>query len=329
MSAPTPAATSVAGRLEVGLVCHATTPAAVAGLESLPVDSLWVGGHVASTNPTPEAIVQLARLSAVSERVRIGTSVLLLPLYPPAIVAKQLADIDRASGGRLTVGVGVGGEYPQEFRACGVPLEERGARTDEAIGLLRRLWTAEEVDHAGAHFEMRGVRIHPAPRAAGLPAIVVAGRRRAAMRRAALVGDGWMPYLYSARRYRESVAAIRSIAGDAGRDLATFEWIAFVFANVHDDPRTARAEAAAFLGGNYRQRFDDMVDRVALAGTVDEVAGGVADFVDAGARHLVFLPASRERGPEIAERLAFEVMDRVRRERPAAPGSEPRVDAIP
>ena len=94
--------------------------------------------------------MQLARLAAFTTRVRVGTSALLLPLYAPAIVAKQVANLDRLSGGRVTLGVGVGGEDPQEFEACEVPIGERGARTDEAIPLLRRLWSAEEVSHQEA-----------------------------------------------------------------------------------------------------------------------------------------------------------------------------------
>src|SRR5581483_10544362 len=113
---------------------------------------------------------------------RVGSSILLLPLYAPAIVAKQVADLDRASDGRIVLGVGIGGEYPQEFEACGVPLEERGARTDESIGLLRRLWSAEPFTHAGRYYPMTDVRIHPAPRQPGGPPIIVAGRRRPAMR---------------------------------------------------------------------------------------------------------------------------------------------------
>ncbi len=137
--------------LEVGLVVG--DMGQVGELEELPIDSLWVGGHVASPNPAPEAMVQLARLSSVAHRVTIGTAILLLPLYPPAVVAKQIADLDRATGGRVILGVGVGGEYPAEFRACEVPLSERGPRTDEAIGLLRRLWSAEEIaTHESARF---------------------------------------------------------------------------------------------------------------------------------------------------------------------------------
>ena len=171
----------------------------------------------------------LARLSAATERAWIGTSILLLPLYPPAIVAKQVADLDRATGGRVILGVGVGGEYPQEFRACGVPVGERGRRADEAIVLLRRLWRGEEISHDGPFFPMTDVRIHPPPAQPGGPPIVVAGRKDPAMRRAAVLGDGWMPYLYSPRRYAASVSRIRQIADEAGRDLRSFEWYAVRF----------------------------------------------------------------------------------------------------
>jgi probable F420-dependent oxidoreductase len=277
-------------------------------LESLPIDSLWVGGHVASRNPTPEAMAQLAALCAVTDRVRVGTSILLLPLYPPAIVAKQVADLDRFTGGRVTLGVGVGGEYPEEFRACGVPLAERGARTDEAIGLIRRLWTGGRVTHAGRFYAMEDVRIHPAPAQPGGPPIVVAGRQPAAMRRAARLGDGWMPYLYSARRYRDSVDTVRAIAVEHGRDLVDFGWYVFVFTNAGADGRVAKEEAAAFLGGTYAQDFDAMLDSVAAAGTVREVTAVLQAFVDAGARHLIFVPAAREERRAIVERVVHEVV---------------------
>lgn len=284
----------------------------VAYLESLPVASLWVGGHVASPNPSPEAMVALAWLAARTERVRVGTAILLLPLYPPALVAKQIADLDRATGGRITLGVGVGGEYPSEFEACGVPVGERGARTDEAIPLLRELWSGEPVSHHGRFLDFDGVRIHPAPRQGPALPIVVAGRQPVAMRRAARFGDGWMPYLYSPRRYAASVQTIRQEAAAAGRDLARFEWFAFVFVNIDDDGDRARHAAAAFLGGTYtRGDFAAMIDRVAAAGTVDQVTATLQDFVDAGARHLVFTPMVRGDARPLLDRLVTEVLPRL------------------
>ena len=298
--------------LRIGVV--ATGDAAEAReLEALPIDSLWVGGHLASPNPSPEAMVGLARLAAVTERVTVGSSILLLPLYPPALVAKQIADLDRASGGRVVLGVGVGGEYPQEFRAVGVPIEERGRRTDEAIPLLRRLWSATEISHTGRYYSMDSVKIHPAPVQVGGPPIIVAGRKEPAMRRAALLGDGWFPYLYSPRRYAESVATIARTAAEANRSLDGFHWCVFVFLNINPDGEVARAQAAASMGGTYDQDFRDMVDRVAAAGTAAEVTAKLCEFHDAGARHFVFLPATPpDQRRVVLDRLVAEVLPGLR-----------------
>jgi alkanesulfonate monooxygenase SsuD/methylene tetrahydromethanopterin reductase-like flavin-dependent oxidoreductase (luciferase family) len=121
-------------------------------VEKLPIDSIWQGGHVLPPSATGEAITRLALLTAWTERVRIGTAVLVLPLYNPVIVAKQLADLDSRSGGRVTVGVGAGGEFAKEFEAVGVPLAERGARTNEGIEVLRKLWSGGPVSYSGRFY---------------------------------------------------------------------------------------------------------------------------------------------------------------------------------
>lgn len=279
---------------------------AVRALEAAGAASLWVGGHVASPNPTPEAMMRLAQLVEQTERVPVGTAALLLPLYPPAIVAKQVADLDRAAGGRLVLGVGVGGEYESDFAAAEVPIAERGSRTDEAIGLVRRFWTAEPVTHHGRHHRFDGVRIHPAPARPGGPPIVVTGRRPVAMRRAARLGDGWMPYLYSPERYARSADTIRAEAERLGRDLDGFTWYAYVFVSLADDERSARQEGAAFLGGTYSQDFDAMLDRVACVGTPAQVTERLGAFVEAGAGHFVLVPCARP--TETAHRLLAEVL---------------------
>lgn len=291
-------------------------------LEAMPVDSLWVGGHIASRNPSPEAMIALTRLAAVTERVTVGSSILLLPLYPPALVAKQVADLDRATGGRVILGVGVGGEYPQEFRAVNVPIEERGRRTNEIIPLLRRFWTAEAITHTGRYYAMEEVRIHPAPAQPGGPPIVVAGRTEPAMRRAATLGDGWFPYLYSPRRYAESVATVQSAAADAGRDLTGFHWCVWVFLNINRDGEVAREEAARTIGGTYDQDFRSMIDRVAAAGTAAEVTTKVQAFYDAGARHFVFVPATGlADSRSVLDQLFAEVVPSLRQHAASAPSS--------
>jgi probable F420-dependent oxidoreductase len=297
-----------AGDIRIGLV-GVGDRRAIEDLEARPIDSLWAGGHIASPNPTPEAMAGLVRLAALTERVTVGTSILLLPLYPPALVAKQIADLDCTSGGRVVLGIGVGGEYPQEFRAVQVPIEERGRRTNEMIPLLRRLWTAEDVTHDGRHYPMRNVRIHPAPVQPGGPPIIVAGRQEAAMRRAARLGDGWFPYMYSPRRYAASVATIRQAATDAGRDLSGFQWCVWVFLNVNPDGDIAREEAAHMMGGTYSQDFRAMIDSVAAAGTTSEVTAKLRAFYDAGARHFIFVAATagNDQRP-VLDRLFAEVV---------------------
>lgn len=164
------------GTVPYGLVTDGSA-GQVAAFESLPIDSLWVGGHVASPGPTPEAMVLLA------------------PVGPGPV----------------------------------------GCRADETIGLLRQLWTAEPTSHHRRHFHFDDVRIHPAPAQSGDRPIIMAGRQPAAMRRAAPLGDGWMPYLYSPERYERSVTEIRAVADATGGDLTDFEWTAFVFVNVESD----------------------------------------------------------------------------------------------
>jgi probable F420-dependent oxidoreductase len=296
-------------RLSFGLIAGAgNSRASMEELASGGFDSLWVGGHVASPNPVPEVITSLVRLAAQTDRVRIGTAVLVLPLYAPGVLAKQLAEVDRMSGGRLIVGVGAGGEYAEEFRLCGIPPSERFTRTDEGMVLLRELWSGRTVSHSGRHYPMTDVRIDPEPVQPGGPPLIVGGRRQKAMRRAALLGDGWLPYLFSAERYHESVEQITRTALEAGRSLDAFQWHAFVFVNVHRDPTTARDEVVEFLGGTYHQDFSHFIDRVAVAGNPHQVGQRLQAYVDAGARHFVFVPASRADHVAVRRHLVSEVL---------------------
>ena len=286
--------------------------ARVSELVKLPIDSLWMGGHVASPNGSPEAMMGLARLVEMTDTVMVGSAIVLLPLYPPAIVAKQIADLDRASAGRILFGIGVGGEYEMEFSACQVPVNQRGARTNEALPLIRRLWTEDVVTHDGKYYPLRNVRMFPKPVQPGGPPIIVSGRQPAAMRRAARLGDGWMPYLYSAERYAASVATVRDEAAAIGRDLTGFHWTAYLFTALDDDVEAALEKAAGFLGGTYSQDFRAMVDRVAVAGDIPRVTRRLQAFVDAGARHLILNICDRDRPVETTRRLLEEVIPRLR-----------------
>lgn len=292
----------------------------LAAVEKLPVESIWQGGHVLPPTATGEVITRLSFITAWTERVSVGTAILLLPLYQPVIVAKQLADIDSRSGGRLSVGIGVGGEFPKEFEAVGVPVGERGARTDEGMDVLRALWKGGPVNHHGKFFDLDEVQVRPVrPPGAeahrmqrGGPPLLVSGRKEAAMRRAARRGDGWMPYLVSPNAYARSVQTIRDEATAAGRDLTGFQWMMYCYCSVRRDGQQAREDVARFFGASaYGDKPQTMLDRIAPAGTPDEVAARMQEYVDAGVRHFVISPASGEDTLEIVTLAANEVLPRL------------------
>jgi probable F420-dependent oxidoreductase len=288
----------------------------LAAAEQLPIESIWQGGHLLPPTGTGEAITRLALMTAWTERVRVGTAILLLPLYQPVLVAKQLADLDSRSGGRVSVGLGVGGEFAKEFEAVGVPVGGRGARTDEAIEVLRALWRGGPVSHHGRFFQFDDIELRPVqpPGEAGSrmqpggPPLLVSGRKEAAMRRAARLGDGWMPYLMSPDAYARSVQVIRDEAAAAGRDLVDFEWMMYLYCSVRADSDRARDDVATFLGSAYGDKPRSMLDRIAPSGTPDEVATRLQEYVDAGVRHFIIAPAAPADTLEVVTLAAREVL---------------------
>src|SRR3972149_5089303 len=134
-------------RFGVNLYPHQWRDAA--RIEQLGYDSVWTSEHIFFYFPTLDALTTLAATAALTSRIRLGTAVLLLPLRPAALAAKEIPSVDVISGGRLILGIGVGGEYPKEFEAVGVPVRERGARTDEAIRVMKMVYTQESVTFEG------------------------------------------------------------------------------------------------------------------------------------------------------------------------------------
>lgn len=291
----------------------------LAAAEQLPIESIWQGGHILPPTATGETITRLALLTAWTERVRIGTAVLVLPLYHPVIVAKQVADLDSRSGGRVSLGVGVGGEFEDEFKAVGVAREERGARADEGIEIMRKLWAGGPVSHQGRHFAFDGIELRPVvspgEKSSGMqrggPPIIVSGRKEPAMRRAARVGDGFMPYLVSANAYARAVTTIREEAAAVGRDLASFEWMLYLYCSIRRDADRARADVAQFLGKAYGDKPQEMLDRIAPSGTPEQVATYLQAYVDAGVRHIIISPAAQSDTLEVVTLAAREVLPRL------------------
>jgi alkanesulfonate monooxygenase SsuD/methylene tetrahydromethanopterin reductase-like flavin-dependent oxidoreductase (luciferase family) len=218
------------------------------------------------------------------------------------------------SGGRVTLGIGVGGEYPKEFEAVGVPVNQRGARTDEALQVLRRLWTEDNVSFDGRFTKLDGVTLQPKPTQRGGPPLWIAGRSKAAIRRAGRLGDGYLPYLFSPERFRDSLAEVRRVAEEAGRDPDAIEPGLYQFVCLADSYEEAKRIATIDLSRRYNQPFENIVDKYVVMGTPDDCSRRLADFAEAGVGHFLLVPITpglSDFMPHV-ERYATEIVPRFR-----------------
>src|SRR3972149_2594987 len=245
----------------------------VTRIEELGYDSAWTSEHIFFYFPTFDALTSLAAMAARTSRIRLGTAVLLLPLRPAALAAKEIASVDIISGGRITLGIGVGGEYPKEFEAVGVPVRERGARTDEALRVLKLLYSEDNVRFDGRFTKLDGVTLAPKPAQPGGPPLWIAGRSEAAMRRAGRFGDAYFPYLFSPDRFRDGLARARAPSAITG---AIYQFVALA-----DTYEEGKQTAIEDLSRRYNQPFDKIVDRYVAMGSPDECARRLGDFADA------------------------------------------------
>ncbi len=193
--------------------------------ENAGFDSVWVNHHVINAGyvrdrlgdrPYHDALVLLTWLASKTHRVRLGTSVLVLPYLHPMVLARELATLDHLSDGRLVVGVGVG-SLPDESAALGVPYKTRGAYSNEFLEVLKRLWAEGEASFDGDHFEFEDVISSPKPLQHPHPPIMVGGNHRAALRRAARYGDGWHPLMLNPEGVRGRLDSLRAEALRLGR----------------------------------------------------------------------------------------------------------------
>jgi probable F420-dependent oxidoreductase len=256
--------------------------------EAAGFESLWAGDHVAFHQPLLDVVVALATFAAVTERVALGAGVLLLPLRPPALVAHEIASIDYLSGGRVILGVGVGGESPKDFEAVGVPVGERGARADEAMGALRALFSGAPASFGGEFYAFEGISIAPAPAQAGGPPLWVGGRSGAAIRRAGRLGDGWLPLWVSPERFASGIERVRAEA--AGREVSAAVVLPALVGGTTESGRR-------YLSRRYATEFSThAVERYCAVGSAAACAERIAAYVEAGARHIVFHPAVEPAG---------------------------------
>ena len=248
-------------------------------LERLGFDSLWLSERL--SGPAPDPLAALAFAAGRTRRLKLGTSVLVVPGRNPAVLASELASIDRLSGGRLLPAVGLGAVDPVEQQGFGVARAERAAWFDEALPLLRRLWSGERVDHAGPRFAYEGVRILPTPVQDPLE-VWLGGIAPSELRRVGRLGDGWLPSFCTPDDVVAGRPVVEEAAAAAGRAIDVEHWGALVFYAGGEVPDRL-AEVLA------RRRPGVDVAELVPAGTA-ALRATLERFVDVGFSKFVVVP---------------------------------------
>jgi probable F420-dependent oxidoreductase len=299
-------------RARFGLYLHEGVPTTrIARLaERLGFDYGTCGEHLMFHEPVANSLIRLAAAAGATERLLLLSSLTLAPLYPATLLAKMTAELDVVSAGRFSLGVGLGGEFPREFEAVGVPVSERGARADEALELLHRLLSEREVSFEGRFNRLHEFTIEPRPVQAPRPPLWVGGRGEPSIRRAARFADGWLPYFTTPAGLRQGAVALAEQAVAAGRAAGDVETAVFLFTSVDRDAERAREMARRSLGGSYRQDVSGLVDRYMLAGTPEECRQKLDEYLKAGAATVVFsLACPAEAAEGMATLLAEDVLE--------------------
>ncbi len=272
-------------------------------------DSLWVSDHV--LGPTPmgaqrwfDVITVLAHLASVAPRVLLGTDVLVVPYRHPVASGKALMTLDVIAKGRLVVGAG-GGYLPHEFAAVGVPFEDRGAYTDEAIAVWKAMWGDGPLRHHGRFVQIDDAFAEPKPVQPQGPPVLVGNTKAPVLRRAATLADGWHPIMLPLAALADGVARVRTIWAEAGRPGAPVFSYSGIF-------------------GHVTERAVDSADRPLLVGSPAQVLDDVAALAALGFSSVVFRPGTADAtNAEVLDQVdvvAKQVLPHTRALRVAAPG---------
>ena len=274
--------------------------------EELGYDSVWVMDHLFNNGyirerlddkPYYHPLATLTYLSATTSRVLLGTSVLVLPYHNPIELAKYTATLDQMSGGRVTLGIGVGA-MTEEFEALGIPMSDRASLTNECIRVMRELWSNPAPSYHSRRWNFDDLRFSPKPVQQPHIPIWVGGASPGAIRRAARMGDGWHPSGVSPEEYAARKAEISELAQTAGRDPDGMTWSARVEVEATPGPSSERAASRSRIPGH----------------DLEQTALSIAAYRDAGVEHLVLALNTGDvnRIGELMESLASETIPQFR-----------------
>ena len=266
--------------------------------EAAGLDSVWVGDSL-TAKPRLEPLTTLAAVAARTERVRLGTAVLLMALRHPVLLAQTLGTVDLISRGRLMIAAGVGGAFNQEqqreWQAAGVAATRRAGRLEEMARIIKGLGQESPLTFGGKHFNLDAVSVGPRPvQPGGVPLFLAchwrSPAREAQFRRAARLSDGIISISDTPEEYAQVVAAVKSQAADLGRAPESLETVMYLTVNMDSDVAQAEAEAEKYLLGYYGANI--WGTRWGPFGGPERVKERIAEYVAAGAGTVVVRFAS-------------------------------------
>jgi len=267
----------------------------MAAIADAGIDHVFTADHVSFLDGGGmDSLIHLAAMSAMEPRLDLEVGVMLLALRHPVVAARQIASLAEAAPGRLTVGVGVGGEDRHEIEVCEIDPADRGRRTDAALFIVRSLLSGQTVDGDGHFYRFTEAQIKPVPE----PAVpfLIGGRSDAALNRAGRLADGWLAAWCSAKRFQESVSIVEEAGSN--RDPAWKHGLQ-VWMGIGDSPSEGRRHVADAMQKFYRLRFD-LFERYTPTGTPAQIAEFLAPYVRAGATSFNLTPCGPDRATELA-----------------------------
>ena len=274
------------------------THATLARIVEEGVDHVCVGDHVSFfVGAGSDGLITATSMLTAQRELPVYVGLYLLPLRHPVPVARQLASIAQLAPGRLTLGVGIGGEDRHEIEVCGIDPTTRGRRTDECLQILRGLADGTPVTFHGEFFALKDALIVPAP-APPIP-LIVGGRSDAAVSRAARLGDGWLGIWVSRRRFAAVRDQIAQEATDAGRDPSVFEHALNVWCGFGPTREAAREPLAMQMQRFYQMAFEPF-ERYSPHGTPEDVAEFLSPYIEAGCSAFNLIPCAADDETAIA-----------------------------
>ena len=275
-------------------------------VEELGYESVWTQHGVFATAPNLDPFTLLSYTASYTSTVKLGISVVVLPYHDPVNVAKLSASIDQISGGRFILGVGIGGDG-EAYPAFGFDDSHRVTRFEEAITLIRRLWSEPSVDFENQFWKLENITVNPKPvQKPGIP-ILFGASAPSAVERAARMGDGFMgagaANASDIAAFRKVLANLRNTLEKHGRDPATYPISKRVYLAIDDDRESAERKIKEWFVDHYHSAELGMT--VSLIGSVDEIVDKLGPLVDEGLDMIMFNPVYNliEHAQVIAERV--------------------------